>query len=193
MTPITQVVSLHGIHDDGDQGIDRVGRGVASRLDVPHAAPKLMRRWALMDYFASTVKTDAAEVHWGPDSLVLTHSRGGYLAWTKLHHLYARFVVMFAPALPADADFSRCKFERLWVIHNRHDRALKWSRYLPWHPYAGLFGKSLGRDGYTGSDPRVMNVPAHDDRSFLDHSEYWATPALRQKWCDVVAGMVRNA
>lgn len=194
----SSVIAVHGIHDNGDDGIDRLGAMLASGLNVPFYAPDLPRRWAVTDYLPYVLEHDAAIVRprLNRHTVVLTHSRGAQVLHRAMqpsadhgpHHLI-HTAFLFAPALEPDILLGDGGFHRCYVVFNEHDRALKWSRFLPLHPYADFLGGSMGRDGYQGEDERVINVPDHERRSFLSHSEFWGDDYTRQRW---VAFMVRK-
>lgn len=196
MKPSPNVIAIHGIHDDGDDGIDELARDVALEVGAPIFLPTLRRSSALGDYFAGNVEHDAEKVarYLNSRSLVLTHSRGAYVLDQALRHFgkWADKVFMFAPALPSNIVPGAGRFNHAWVMHNKYDRALKWSRFLPWHPYANFFGGSLGRDGYTGANTgKITNIRNDSDRSFLDHSEYWADANERAAWAAHVVKWAR--
>ena len=190
-----KVVSIHGIHDNGDDGVDRMGAALAHELGVPHWAPALPKRWAIEDWSFGPVMADAELVEKRLDAsdIVITHSRGAYVLDVAMREFNASAsdVFMFSPALPSNLVPGDHGFERLFIIHNQNDRALKWSRFLPFHPYATFFGGSLGRDGFQlppDKHKRIRNIDASEcgDGSFLEHSGYWQTPVVMQQWVSMM-------
>ena len=197
MLPYDAIVPIHGIHDDGSEGVDRLARAVSRLTDIPVREPSLPRRWAIGCYFESKNKADALEVnkHLDGRTVLITHSRGGLVAdrVMKMRKHPTELVskcFMFSPALPADILPGNGNFNHLWVVHNQHDKALLSSRLLPWHPYTGgrwfaVMRKSLGRVGYIGEDaPNITNMDGSTDDSLLDHSNYWLGPTRTEFWAE---------
>lgn len=65
--------------------------------------------------------------------------------------------ILFNPALDCDIQFAE-GIDWIDVYHNRDDVAVALARLLLWHPWG-----VMGRDGYTGSDPRVTNIDTWAD------------------------------
>lgn len=103
-----------------------------------------------------------------------------------------RNVFLFAPALDPDWIFPVEAFDRMWVIHNRHDRAVWWAKvaFGAWHPLG-----DMGRVGYQGdADDRITNVEdktRQGDKWGRLHSHYFQMPHLAT-WADFVEAKRSN-
>lgn len=97
-----------------------------------------------------------------------------------------RNVFLFAPALDPDWIFPVKAFERMWVIHNKHDRAVLWARLFfgQWHPWG-----DMGRTGYQGDpDDRIVSVEditKQGDKWGRLHSHYFQKPHV-ERWADFI-------
>lgn len=63
-----------------------------------------------------------------------------------------RVLIFLNPALDRGAAFAP-QIENVFVLHAPHEWPTWFARFLPWHPWG-----DMGRVGYKGDDPRVLNV-----------------------------------
>ena len=78
-------------------------------------------------------------------------------------------VFLFAPAMNRDFTFPYLGARRIFVIHNRKDKAIRMGKLLWWHDFG-----DMGRKGYDGPpDPRVFNVEDEKTNDDLNHSHYF--------------------
>lgn len=195
------VVGVHGIHDDGDRSVDAlcghvaraIGGGWFREIELP-------RRWAISCYLPSVNRNDARSLaRQAPDGAhVIAHSRGALLVMLAMTE-GKRFgtVILFGPALPADARFPKGKADHIQVIFNRADKALLASRLLPYHPFTGgrpfaVARHSLGRTGWSGVIPEgCTQIDATDDSTWLDHSN-WAQSRASDRWIAHCAHLIKT-
>lgn len=120
---------------------------------------------------------------------IVAHSWGCLLTARMMElggsHLF-RNVFLFAPAVDPDWIFPIEAFERMYVIHNRKDRAVWWAKlaFRGWHPWG-----EMGRVGYQGDpDPRITNIEditQHGDKWGRLHSHYFQGANL-DRWAAFV-------
>ena len=201
------IVGIHGIHDDGNKGLDPIGRAVAKIFRCSYREPIMPVRSATACYWASVNQADADEClpYLDEGSVVIAHSRGCLLADLLMRR--GRFmgtVVFLAPALPADTMPGDANFGNMLIVFNPEDKAMLAARFLPFHPFTGrrplaLTRTMLGQAGYTG-DYRRHKVSQWDGRdiagvgdTWLDHSNFWTSPGAIEATADALATWIRNA
>ena len=186
------IVPVHGIHDNGDKGIDRIATALASIAGYAVREPKLPRRWAISSYWGSH-RTDAREVRRfaGDQSIVLAHSRGALVADAAMRQgAYFPLLFLFAPALPDDWRPPASRFQHAYVMFNKRDKALLSSRLLPFHPFT-RWGGSLGRNGPRAAHSQVHPVECTTDETWLDHSNFWRSADDVVRWASWIHERIR--
>lgn len=108
-----------------------------------------------------------------PGSIGIGHSNGcAILARACDLGAPIKKLILINPAL--DRDWKFCdSLEEIIVLHNIHDHVVTKSKWLFNHPWG-----ELGRTGYEGDDPRVINVETYAEYGVEGHSGFFEKP-----WC----------
>lgn len=99
--------------------------------------------------------------------ILIGHSNGCALIYNAImrHKKPCALVFLIAPALDSDVEFPPELFNRVVVLHSKHDIPVKLSKYLPFHPWG-----SMGAYG-----AKHFNVKNIDCSSWAKgHSAYFA-------------------
>ena len=109
----------------------------------------------------------------GSEVIVVGHSNGCAIAHraASVHGTKIKKMVYINPALEKDAELPR-SVEALDVWYSPSDKPVKWSKWLPLHPWG-----EMGATGYKGPfDPRVNSFNKEDDfaLSSKTHSDVFA-------------------
>lgn len=117
-----------------------------------------------------------------PGSDIVAHSYGCLLTWEIMREAQRqgheiplfRRIVFFAPAMDrAGWEWESLPFERMLVVHNRADRAIKWGSRLPKHKFG-----NAGRFGFEATDPRIQHHEATEKAGLWRHSYYFTPPHI---------------
>lgn len=110
-----------------------------------------------------------------PNDILVGHSNGATLAYLVSQRIKVRGTVLINPALDTDR-VPNALFTH--VYFNEGDIVTRLSRWLPWHPWG-----AMGGYGYSGMDPRVMNVnqaqPPKGLPKLWGHSDVFAVGKCR--------------
>lgn len=120
------------------------------------------------------------------------HSNGCDLIWRMLElGSPIKGAILINPALDVDIAFGP-QLDWAYVISNKGDEAVGWANKLflfdhPWGP--------MGRDGYQGTDPRIINCFADDNQygnNALDgHSDLF-TPSKIEFWGNYTSKLISD-
>jgi hypothetical protein len=117
------------------------------------------RMWALLAYFDIAIRRRAEAIvkaNKSAKDILIAHSFG-CLASIYAMELGAKFDKVFFFGAAAERDmFIPNSFTRLFNIHSKDDSTLSLGSLLPFHKFG-----TLGRDGYTGKNPKVVNIEAN--------------------------------
>jgi len=192
------IIFVHGIRSKGTDNVDLMGDLLAERghdtvdFDYPLVnlfdvvfkmrgvrTKTVMRNARRLQQIAggSTYRTAVMP----PD--IVAHSMG-CLVTLRAMELGAHFgrVFWFSPALNGDFVIPNWGCDRLTIIHNKNDKALKIGSWLRWHPFGdmGLVGSI-----YEGLDWRIKNVESLEKGKGLGHNYAFEGQALLE-WTDYV-------
>jgi hypothetical protein len=133
---------------------------------------KYRRMWAFLAYFDDPIQRRADKILEHEGDILIAHSFG-CLASIYAMRKGAKFDKVFFFGAAAECDvFIPDNFNVLYNIHSDSDRALSLGRNIPLHPFG-----CMGKDGYSGRNEKVINVPANG----LDHNDYVSAKHLC-KW-----------
>lgn len=160
----TNVVLAHGfnVNDDGKStigklatvlpfpGVQQVDYGWTGLLGVRVLNPRIAKLVAGMTE---------------PGSVGIGHSNGCDIL-RRAAALGAPFkhLILINPALDSDISFSD-QIEHIDVLHNPTDNVVTAAKFIPWSAWG-----DMGRAGYTGIDPRVVNHDTHAQFGATGHS-----------------------
>lgn len=124
----------------------------------------------------------------GPGDIAVGHSNGCDLIWRALElGAPIKGAVLINPALDDNIVFAP-QLEWAYVLFNSGDGAVGWANKLflfdhPWGP--------MGRDGYTGTDKRIVNVDCgSDDLIPVDgHSDIFSQDKIVY-WGERIAALI---
>lgn len=156
----TEVVLLHGIRTTGSFNVLRFEQPLrAAGYSIhPFDLPFTFIREVVFNPGADRRRAnDLTDALAGKRPHLIAHSNGARVAALAMAQ-GARFdtVVFFAPAWSATKRFPKDAFKRLFVIHSRADKALRFGGMIPGHDFGWL-----GLRGYQGpTDHRIRNVSA---------------------------------
>jgi len=179
------VVGVHGILSLGHSSTDLLlmeltDLGIRS-LEIDHGfKPAIFAGITARHYARKLIKQLSGEtnVH------AVAHSFGARIILEAMRQ-GQRFehVFLFNAAIPSDSWFPPHKYDSITVVSNPNDKLLKWGRRL-----LSLFGYGdLGRTGYKGESPRVVNcrnsIPSPN--GFAAHGHAF-TPESLKYWAQVI-------
>lgn len=188
-----QIIGVNGIHSHGANGTDKaladlqsLGHDVTDYDYPKRNTLTVWRKKNRWDDAAGLLSVTENGDH------VVAHSYGCLIVLEAML-MGAEFGQVFFFAAAASSD-KRPWFpllpracEKLYVIYNPEDKALKWGSRIPLHP----FGK-LGYKGYRGPhDKRIVNLPALIDDKGINHNEH-LDDARRAVWVRFVDKMITN-
>lgn len=193
---MTPIVTINGINRSAAHTTNRLATALQARgLHVQHLTYPTRRWWETrnrrnqyMDALGMLRQLPARPVH------VVAHSWGCLLT-ARMMELGGtgifRNVFLFAPALDRDWVFPLEAFSRLHVIYHEQDRAVLAARlmFLGWHPWG-----DMGRTGYRGEDPRVVNVQDTTKRPAFwrrMHSHYFDARGC-ERWSRFILDRIRE-
>ena len=123
------------------------------------------RMWALLAYSDRAIQRRADKILEvsAPGDVLVAHSFG-CLASIFAMRKGAKFskVFFFGAAAECDEEIPDA-FDHLYNIHSDSDSALLLGDKIPFHKFG-----CMGKDGYTGTNPKVTNVPVKG----LGHNDY---------------------
>jgi hypothetical protein len=162
-----RILGVNGIHNwswSKDSFTDRLLEALSHRhetVDVHY--PRMTAVFAYFDFAIKRRAKKIIEANQSPSDILIAHSFG-CLASIYAMREGARFdkVFFFGAAAEQDEDIPDA-FNHLYNIHSAADGALSLGEKLPFHKFG-----ALGRDGYTGSNQKVINVPV----SGMGHNDY---------------------
>lgn len=99
--------------------------------------------------------------------MVITHSNGAHFcmkALKRIHNPNLK-IVHYSPALNSKWKFNQA-FDRCLIFHTRHDKPVKWAKYVPFSDWG-----DMGRNGAESDDWRVGNADTSD--VIKTHSGYF--------------------
>lgn len=158
------IICIHGIRSKGDDNVDLLGEKLVELqhhvIDFDYPTVTMLDVVFRMRGFRSDLVMEnarrlhvIADQYKGPD--VIAHSMGCLVTLRAMED-GAKFgtVYFFAPALNSDFVIPNWGCEKLVIIHNPHDKAIKWGAKLNWHPFGdmGLIGSK-----YVPYDWRITN------------------------------------
>jgi len=190
-------ICVHGIRSKGTSNVDKMGSLLEERghptvdFDYPTVSltdvlfkmrgtrTKEVLRHARRLRFAAT---DSKVPRMKPD--VIAHSMGCLVTLRAMED-GAEFgnVFWFAPAMESDFVIPSWGCNRLWIIHNPNDKAIKVGSWLKWHPFGnmGLVGSK-----YEQFDYRIKNVQTDQQGDdWLGHNYAFDGDNLKY-WTDYV-------
>ena len=189
---MSRILGVNGILSNGSGSTDLLLADLKERGHLVHDV-KLPWTTALLARFRWWQHRDAHRLvaaHAHGDN-VIAHSYGG-LRVLRAMQLGARFrlVFLFAPAMEVDVEFPIGAAERIFVIYDRHDRAIGLGARLRKHDFG-----AMGRCGYSGAvDRRVINVPADphpDAHGPLLHGHYFRDEN-RARWVQFICERIHG-
>ncbi|HYD35948.1 MAG TPA: hypothetical protein VD999_07860 [Vitreimonas sp.] len=172
-----RIIGVNGILNfswSEDSFTDKVLGGLSYEFDVYDVKYPLMT--ALLGYssFAISRRAKALYNQSRPGDVVIAHSFGCLLVIEamKMGAQYSQ-VFFFGAAAECDTALTDEGFGIIYNIHSRDDRALYMGNMLPLHKFG-----CLGKDGYTGPNPRVLNIegkPGTGHGGYISTSQicYW--------------------
>lgn len=187
---MSRIAFINGIHSDGSASTDRLCRALAGDFRTTDVNYPVVRwwqaRWRCVQLDRAQRLFDAT----ADGDHIVAHSFGCLLV-RRAMQLGRQFaaVFLFAAADASDTYWPYWGAERIYVIHNPYDVAIKWGSKLLNHDFG-----SLGADGYAlaHKDPRVFNIRTpYFRRSDLRHGFYFG-PDHIQHWADFVAAHARQ-
>ena len=188
------IIFVHGIRSKGTDNVDRMGDKLEARghwtVDFDYPTVNLLDVLLKMRGFhTKTVMQNASrlcQVTQGADQRpdAVAHSMG-CLVTLRAMECGAKFgtVFWFAPAMNKDFVIPNWGCERLYIIHNRNDKAIKLGSVLRMHPFGdmGLVGSQ-----YEGLDWRIKNIePAVKGQEWFSHNYAFEGDEL-DYWTDFV-------
>lgn len=193
-----RVLGINGIRSDGTGNTDRMlnrlrGRGHEA-VDTFYPLTNIFRARP-----RSLQNSDAERLikyHYRPGDAVVAHSRG-CLVNLRMMEQGAKFstVFWFRPAMNRDYTIPKGACERLFVIHNREDRAIWLGERLWWHDFgaAGRLGLDAGDSRHELYDPRVTNIERvrYKEREFMRHSDDFL-PGNISSWVEFIDRELRD-
>lgn len=130
--------------------------------------------------------------HAGKDRHLICHSHGCLLG-ERMMELAGTdafsTVTLYAPAMDRVWTWPREAFDKMCIIHNKHDSAIGWAGVLPcWHPWG-----RMGKAGWLPSDPpgydyRITQVSDTTKCKPRSHCHYFHGENLR-RWGNWQLGM----
>lgn len=191
---MARFIHVHGILSKGRESVDRLGRELERRghqtvnYDYPRVgilhtlvALRAGQKRGLQYDRAKRLAVIANSMH--PYNVV-AHSFG-CLVTLRAMELGAAFktVYWFAPAMDVDFLLPYWGAEKLVVVHNPNDRAIKLGSMLRRHDFGkmGLHGSA-----YAKYDDRITNHQAenNDGDNWINHNYAFATPDRVSSWAD---------
>ena len=189
---MAEVLVIHGIRTNGANNIDLL----ANRLNILGGHyiidAKIPHTGALIGWRRKQRRSNAESVYSllgdsvkgirAKEINIIAHSYGALIVH-DLMRMGATFkkVWLFAGALDAGAVFPAGAAEKIFIIHNQHDKALRVARILPCNGMGGM-----GLVGYQGPrDKRVICISdAASDTvdSAYHHSHYFLNPIRCAQW-----------
>ena len=109
---------------------------------------------------------------------LVCHSAGGLMA-KRLMDSGQEFgtIFLFGSAMDRDTEFDSSKYDKIYNIYCRKDKALLLGAWMLLHPFGGM-----GRAGYKGKSPNVINVEASFKKTeIFQHSNYFLDENI-QEW-----------
>ena len=110
--------------------------------------------------------------------VIITHSNGANFttqALDMMGHEYnnKKLVIHISPALDRDTEIPNAVHHQL-VLHTPHDKAVRLSSWLLWHPWG-----RMGAKGYNGSDNRNTNLKVS---AVKNHSAWFSVKHVVRTW-----------
>lgn len=184
------IITINGINRSGPATVERMGIQLQAAGREVHRLTYPTRTWTGTRNRRNQYLDAVRMINQLPTQPVdvVAHSWGCMLACRMMElggSDIFRNVIFFAPAIDRDWVFPLKAFRRLYVIHNEQDRAVWAARmfFTGWHPWG-----DMGRVGYAGTDPRVVNVKDDTERTAweeLMHGHYFANGHLK-RWTEYV-------
>lgn len=158
-------VGLHGIWDDGKDSVVKL----LSHMQVTYFMPKYD-----VNPFSARMKDTMPflphELLKGERPNLVCHSAGCLMAYRLMErgHCFDN-IFFFSAAMNRDYEFNPERYNRIYNIYTPKDRALLFGALLFLHPFG-----NMGRKGYNGKSPNVINVRAEFVKSeIFHHSNYF--------------------
>ncbi len=180
-----KVVLVHGfnVRDGGKHSIDQLEPFIKETghvVDVDEGDYGYFNIWMIR---FSRSKTRRRVIHrlantFESADVIITHSNGANFTHQALDllapsHNNTKLVIHISPALDTDAEIPQATKHQL-VMHTPHDKAVKASSWLWFHPWG-----RMGAKGYTGSDNRNTN---HKDKTVKGHSHWFRQGFVLNTW-----------
>ena len=181
-----RILGVNGIHNwswSKESFTDKLLDALSHRHEVVDV--QYPRMWAVLAYFDKAIQRRADKIIelYQPGDVLIAHSFGclaSIYAMRKRPDMRFSKVFFFGAAAEVDEYIPDC-FQVLYNIHSEADSALFIGNKLPFHRFG-----YLGRDGYKGDNPRVLNIHAPG----MDHNDY-VTPKHLCEWGKFIEDRIR--
>lgn len=169
-----RILGINGIRTDGKSSTDKLLNKLRNHdyetIDVNYPKVNIfMARSRKRQFKNAKILLEQSL----PGDILIAHSYGCLLALRAME-LGAEFshVFLFAPAMNIDFTFPYLGMEKMTVIFNDRDQAIKWGEILRFRHDFG----AMGRVGYKGPpDPRILNIQDHKGiKGKRNHSHYFS-------------------
>ncbi len=173
-----KIVLIHGfnVSDAGKRTVDRLAVWLIKlghTVDMDTADYGLHNLFMVRFFHRKAVNRIADAIE--NAEAVITHSNGANYTMKAMRKVRTTArVVHLSPALNSKTKIPS-SISRMYVFRTRHDSAVKWARWIIFHPWG-----AMGARGYRGTDPRVQNydhtnrVKGHSDWFTGDNAEFFA-------------------
>lgn len=184
-----RVLLIHGIHaPEGSSNIAMLMpylKGAMPKAVVEVFSYGFMGFWQAR-WKNNSVAERLAKEQSSEDEVWITHSNGAAIAYlaVKNHGASPSMIININPALDRDLAASVPVVE---VIHSKEDRAVYFSRWLPFHVWG-----DQGKVGYKGERQDVVNHNASEfggSMRYDDHCGLFSSVRIRE-WATFIAHLI---